>query len=175
MDSNRVPFCLAHPQQEWAQGWVVKRGSRCEGAEQDGSRAVAGEPLDGGPQPRRVASGSSLPSAGVPISLVINSTGLQAPGHLDSVELAHRSGRPLLTLPVQPLSNGSAQQLWGGPSFLAPQERFYLKVKGKDHEGNPLLRVSGVSYSGVAPGEWLALRSPSSPAAQSPFSSWTLP
>ncbi|CAD7667905.1 unnamed protein product [Nyctereutes procyonoides] len=92
------------------------------------------------------------PLQGVPISLVINSTGLQAPGHLDSVELSHSSGRPLLTLPTQPLSNGSTYQLWGGPPFHAPQERFYLKVKGKDHEGNPLLRVSGVSYSGVAPG-----------------------
>ncbi|VTJ68807.1 Hypothetical predicted protein [Marmota monax] len=92
------------------------------------------------------------PLQGVPISLVINSTGLQPPGRLDSVELAHHSGRPLLTLPARPLSNGSAQQLWGGPPFHAPQERFYLKVKGKDHEGNALLRVSGASYSGVAPG-----------------------
>lgn len=89
----------------------------------------------------------------MPISLVINSTGLQAPGYLDSVELSRSSGQPLLTLPMQPLSNGSAHQLWGGPPFHAPQERFYLKVKGKDHEGNPLLRVSGVSYSGVVPGE----------------------
>ncbi|KFO31930.1 Hemicentin-2 [Fukomys damarensis] len=92
------------------------------------------------------------PLEGVPISLVINSTGLQAPGLLDSVELSRPSGRPLLTLPTQPLSNGSTHQLWGGPPFHAPKERFYLKVKGRDHEGNSLLRVSGVSYSGVAPG-----------------------
>ncbi|XP_058380273.1 hemicentin-2 [Diceros bicornis minor] len=92
------------------------------------------------------------PLQGVPISLVINSTGLQAPGRVDLVELSHSSGRPLLTLPTRPLSNESTHQLWGGPPFHAPQERFYLKVKGKDHEGNPLLRVSGVSYSGVTPG-----------------------
>ncbi|XP_076984267.1 hemicentin-2 [Tamandua tetradactyla] len=92
------------------------------------------------------------PLQGVPISLVINSTGLQSPGHLDSVELSHSSGQPLLTLPTQPLFNGSTYQLWGGPPFQAPQERFYLKVKGEDHEGNPLLRVSGVAYSRVAPG-----------------------
>ncbi|XP_039085354.1 hemicentin-2 [Hyaena hyaena] len=92
------------------------------------------------------------PLQGVPISLVINSTGLRAPGRLDSVELSRSSGQPLLTLPVQPLSNDSTHQLWGGQPFRAPQERFYLKVKGKDHEGNPLLRVSGVSYSGVVPG-----------------------
>lgn len=84
---------------------------------------------------------------------MINATGLQGPGRLDSVELAHSSGRPLLTLPTWPLTNESGQQLWGGPPFRVPQERFYLKVKGQDHEGNPLLRVSGVSYSGVAPGE----------------------
>lgn len=99
----------------------------------------------------------TLPSTGVPISLVINSTGLQAPGRVDSVELSHSSGRPLLTLPMEPLSNGSTHELWSGPPFRAPQERFYLKVKGKDHEGNPLLRVSGVAYSGVAPGEWVVL------------------
>ncbi|XP_057580791.1 hemicentin-2 [Hippopotamus amphibius kiboko] len=92
------------------------------------------------------------PLQGVPISLVINSTGLQAPGRLDAVELSHSSGRSLLTLPTRPLSNESTHQLWGGPSFHTPQERFYLKVKGKDHEGNPLLRASGVSYRGVAPG-----------------------
>ncbi|XP_014387685.1 PREDICTED: LOW QUALITY PROTEIN: hemicentin-2 [Myotis brandtii] len=92
------------------------------------------------------------PLQGVPISLVINSTGLQAPGRVDSVELSRSSGQPLLTLPTQLLSNGSTHQLWGGPPFHAPQERFYLKVKGEDHEGNPLLRVSGVAYSGVAPG-----------------------
>lgn len=91
--------------------------------------------------------------AGVPISLVINSTGLQAPGHLESVELSHSSGKSLLTLPTQFLSNDSTHQLWTGPPFHVPKERFYLKVKGQDHEGNPLLRVSGVSYSGVAPGE----------------------
>uniref|UniRef100_A0A8C6W1G7 Hemicentin 2 n=1 Tax=Nannospalax galili TaxID=1026970 RepID=A0A8C6W1G7_NANGA len=100
------------------------------------------------------------PLQGVPISLVINSTGLQAPGHLDSVELSHSSGRPLLTLPTRPLSNGSTHQLWAGPPFHVPQERFYLKVKGKDHEGNPLLRVSGVSYSGVAPGAPLVSMAP---------------
>uniref|UniRef100_A0A2K6UV43 Hemicentin-2 n=1 Tax=Saimiri boliviensis boliviensis TaxID=39432 RepID=A0A2K6UV43_SAIBB len=100
------------------------------------------------------------PLQGVPISLVINSTGLQAPGRLDSVELAHSSGKSLLTLPTKPLSNGSTYELWGGPPFHTPKERFYLKVKGKDHEGNPILRVSGVSYSGVAPGAPLVSMAP---------------
>uniref|UniRef100_H0VN85 Hemicentin 2 n=1 Tax=Cavia porcellus TaxID=10141 RepID=H0VN85_CAVPO len=100
------------------------------------------------------------PLEGVPISLVINSTGLQAPGSLDSVELSHSSGRPLLTLPMQPLSNWSAPQLWAGPPFHAPRERFYLKVRGKDPEGNALLRVSGVSYSGVTPGAPLVSMAP---------------
>ncbi|XP_027279680.1 hemicentin-2 isoform X2 [Cricetulus griseus] len=100
------------------------------------------------------------PLQGVPISVVINSTGLQAPGHLDSVELSHSSGKSLLTLPTQLLSNGSTHQLWAGPPFHTPKERFYLKVKGQDHEGNPLLRVSGVSYSGVAPGVPLVSMAP---------------
>ncbi|KAM4877133.1 hemicentin-2 [Thomomys bottae] len=92
------------------------------------------------------------PLQGVPISLLINSTGLQAPGHLDSVELSHSSGRPLLTLPTRLHSNESSHQLWGGPPFRTPQERFYLKVKGKDRTGSPVVRVSGVSYSGTDPG-----------------------
>ncbi|XP_021050559.1 hemicentin-2 [Mus pahari] len=100
------------------------------------------------------------PLQGVPISLVINSTGLQAPGHLESVELSHSSGRSLLTLPTQLLSNGSTHQLWAGPPFYVPKERFFLKVKGKDHEGNPLLRVSGVSYSAVVPGVPLVSMAP---------------
>ncbi|KAL6061908.1 hypothetical protein STEG23_031527, partial [Scotinomys teguina] len=100
------------------------------------------------------------PLQGVPISLVINSTGLQAPGHLDSVELSHSSGKSLLTLPTQLLSNGSTHQLWSGPPFHVPKERFYLKVKGKDHEGNPLLRISGVSYGAVAPGMPLVSMAP---------------
>lgn len=106
-------------------------------------------------QPQSPAVLPHLLFVGVPISLVINSTGLQTPGHLESVELSHSSGRSLLTLPTQLLSNESTHQLWAGPPFHVPKERFYLKVKGKDHEGNPLLRVSGVSYSGVAPGECL--------------------
>ncbi|XP_038601048.1 LOW QUALITY PROTEIN: hemicentin-2 [Tachyglossus aculeatus] len=92
------------------------------------------------------------PLQGVPISLVINSTGLLPPGHLDSVELSHSSGRPLLSLPTRLLSNSSSGQLWGGPPFQAPRERFYLKVKGEDQDGNPLHRVSGVAYTGVVPG-----------------------
>uniref|UniRef100_A0A5F8HEY5 Hemicentin-2 n=1 Tax=Monodelphis domestica TaxID=13616 RepID=A0A5F8HEY5_MONDO len=92
------------------------------------------------------------PLQGVPISLVINSTGLLAPGRLDSVELSHSSGQPLLTLPAGSLSNTSSHQLWVGPPFRVPKERFYLKVKGEDHEGNPLHRVSNVAYNGVAPG-----------------------
>ncbi|XP_072488817.1 hemicentin-2 isoform X3 [Notamacropus eugenii] len=92
------------------------------------------------------------PLQGVPISLVINSTGLLAPGHLDSVELSRSSGQPLLTLPTEPLSNSSSHQLWVGPSFQVPKERFYLKVKGEDHEGNLLQRISNVAYNGVTPG-----------------------
>ncbi|XP_012876738.1 PREDICTED: hemicentin-2 [Dipodomys ordii] len=123
----------------------------------DKQQVTEGPPGCGFPRSPRTAPAlhcilGAVHPAGVPISLLINSTGLQASGHLDSVELAHSSGRPLLTLPTQLLSNESTHQLWGGPSFHAPQERFYLKVKGKDHTGSPLVRVSGVSYSGADSG-----------------------
>nr|XP_032653549.1 hemicentin-2 isoform X2 [Chelonoidis abingdonii] len=91
------------------------------------------------------------PVHGLPISVLINCTGLEPPGHLKGVELYNSSGQPLVSLPTRPLSNGSSSQLWVGPQFQAPKGSFLLKVTGEDPNGHPLQRVSGVAYTSVVP------------------------
>lgn len=93
-------------------------------------------------------------SAGLPISVVVNCTGLQPPGHLQEMELFDTSGHALLSLPMRPLSNTSSGQLWVGSPLHVPLGDFLLKVKGKDVQGHPLHRLSGVTYTSVVPGEW---------------------
>lgn len=95
----------------------------------------------------------SLPP-GLPISVVVNCTSLQPPGHLQEIELFNTSGHALLSLPMRPLSNTSLGQLWVGSLLRVPPGDFLLKVKGEDAQGHPLHRLSGVTYTSVVPGEW---------------------
>ncbi|KAK2535403.1 Hmcn2 [Columba guinea] len=92
------------------------------------------------------------PVQGLPISVVVNCTGLQPPGHLQEMELFDTSGHALLSLPMRPLSNTSSGQLWVGSPLHVPLGDFLLKVKGKDVQGHPLHRLSGVTYTSVVPG-----------------------
>lgn len=94
---------------------------------------------------------------GLPISVLVNCTGLRPPGRLREIELFNTSGHVLLSLPVQPLlnsSSGSTAQLWVGSPLWAPSGDFLLKVKGEDAQGHPMHRLSGVTYTSVVPGEW---------------------
>ncbi|KAM9594340.1 hemicentin-2 isoform 4-T4 [Morphnus guianensis] len=92
------------------------------------------------------------PSPGLPISVVVNCTGLKPPGHLQEFELFNASGHALLSLPARPLSNTSSGQLWVGSLLHVPPGDFLLKVKGEDTQGHPLHRLSGVTYTSVVPG-----------------------
>ncbi|XP_069729285.1 hemicentin-2 [Phaenicophaeus curvirostris] len=92
------------------------------------------------------------PVQGLPISVVVNCTGLKPPGHLQEIELFNTSGHALLSLPVRPLSNASSGRLWVGSLLRVPPGDFLLKVKGEDTHGHPLHRVSGVTYTSVVPG-----------------------
>ncbi|KAM6372038.1 LOW QUALITY PROTEIN: hemicentin-2 [Pluvialis apricaria] len=92
------------------------------------------------------------PVQGLPISVVVNCTGLKPPGHLQEIELFNSSGHALLSLPVRPLSNTSLGQLWVGSPLRVPLGDFLLKVKGEDAQGHPLHRLSGVTYTSVVPG-----------------------
>ena len=92
-------------------------------------------------------------SPGLPISVVVNCTGLKPPGRLQEIELFNTSGHALLSLPARPLSNTSSGQLWVGSPLRVPPGDFLLKVKGEDAQGHPLHRLSGVTYTSVVPGE----------------------
>ncbi|NXL95018.1 HMCN2 protein, partial [Alectura lathami] len=89
------------------------------------------------------------PVQGLPISVVVNCTGLEPPGRLQEIELLNSSGHALLSLP---LSNKSSGQLWVGSPLRAPPEDFLLKVKGEDARGHRLHRLSSVTYTSVVPG-----------------------
>ncbi|XP_074017166.1 hemicentin-2 [Numenius arquata] len=91
------------------------------------------------------------PVQGLPISVVVNCTGLKPPGHLQEIELFNTSGHALLSLPMRPLSNTSSGQLWVGSQLHVPPGDFLLKVKGEDAQGHPLHRLSGVTYTSVVP------------------------
>ncbi|KAM6193100.1 hemicentin-2 [Sarcoramphus papa] len=92
------------------------------------------------------------PVQGLPISVVVNCTGLKPPGHLQEIELFNTSGHALLSLPARPLSNTSLGRLWVGSPLRVPPGDFLLKVKGKDAQGHPLHRLSGVTYTSVVAG-----------------------
>uniref|UniRef100_A0A8D2MDL8 Ig-like domain-containing protein n=1 Tax=Zonotrichia albicollis TaxID=44394 RepID=A0A8D2MDL8_ZONAL len=95
------------------------------------------------------------PVQGLPISVLVNCSGLRPPGRLQEIELFNTSGHVLLSLPVQPLlnsSSGSSTQLWVGSPLWVPPGDFLLKVKGEDGQGHPLHRLSGVTYTSVVPG-----------------------
>ncbi|XP_051663785.1 hemicentin-2 [Manacus candei] len=92
------------------------------------------------------------PVQGLPISVVVNCTGLRPPGRLQEIELFNTSGHALLSLPMWPLSNSSSGQLWVGSPLRVPPGDFLLKVKGEDAQGHPLHRLSGVTYTSVVPG-----------------------
>ncbi|XP_009950773.1 PREDICTED: LOW QUALITY PROTEIN: hemicentin-2, partial [Leptosomus discolor] len=92
------------------------------------------------------------PVQGLPISVVVNCTGLKPPGRLQEIELFNTSGHALLSLPAWPVSNTSSGQLWVGSLLRVPPGDFLLKVKGKDAQGHPLHRLSGVTYTSVVPG-----------------------
>ncbi|XP_042642365.1 hemicentin-2 [Tyto alba] len=92
------------------------------------------------------------PVQGLPISVVVNCTGLKPPGRLQEIELFNTSGHALLSLPARPLSNTSSGHLWVGSPLRVPPGDFLLKVKGEDAQGHPLHRLSGVTYTSVVPG-----------------------
>lgn len=106
---------------------------------------------------------------GLPVSVVVNCSGLEPPGRLREIELFNSSGRALLSLPLRPLSNASSGQLWVGSPLRAPPGDFLLKVKGEDAQGHPLHRLSSVTYTSVVPGERSLLSTASPGGSKAPF------
>ncbi|XP_041428394.1 hemicentin-2 isoform X1 [Xenopus laevis] len=91
------------------------------------------------------------PIQGVPISALVNCTGLASPGKVDSLDLLRVSGEPFFSLPAQRLPYKRSKQLWSVPHFQAPRESFFMKVKGTDRGGYPFQRLSSVAYTSIIP------------------------
>ncbi|KAM4662543.1 hemicentin-2 [Discoglossus pictus] len=91
------------------------------------------------------------PIQGVPISALINCTGLSPPGQLESLDLLRVSGESLVSLPTQRLPYKRSKQLWMVPQFQAPKESFFMKVNGTDRGGHQFQRLSSVAYTSIVP------------------------
>ncbi|KAM8933893.1 hemicentin-2 [Pelodytes ibericus] len=91
------------------------------------------------------------PMQGIPISALINCTGLSPPGRVDTVHLMRVSGDSLLSLPAQRLPYKRSKQLWTVSQFQAPRQSFFIKVQGTDRGGHEFHRLSTVAYTSIAP------------------------
>ncbi|MEE6505501.1 hypothetical protein FKM82_005546 [Ascaphus truei] len=91
------------------------------------------------------------PLQGIPISALINCTGLSPPGQLESLDLLRVSGESVLSLPAQRLPYKRSKQLWSVPQFQAPKESFFVQVNGTDRGGHQFQRLSNVAYTSIRP------------------------
>uniref|UniRef100_A0A8C5QBV6 Hemicentin 2 n=1 Tax=Leptobrachium leishanense TaxID=445787 RepID=A0A8C5QBV6_9ANUR len=91
------------------------------------------------------------PMQGIPISALINCTGLSPPGKADTLDLMRVSGERLLSLPLQRLPYKRSKQLWAVPQFQAPRQSFFMKVHGTDRDGYRFQRLSNVAYTSIVP------------------------
>ncbi|CAH2316004.1 hemicentin-2 [Pelobates cultripes] len=91
------------------------------------------------------------PIQGIPISALINCTGLSPPGKVDTLDLTRVSGERLLSLSAQRLPYKRSKQLWAVPQFQAPKESFFMKVHGTDRDGYRFQRLSNVAYTSIIP------------------------
>ncbi|XP_071981860.1 hemicentin-2 isoform X2 [Engystomops pustulosus] len=91
------------------------------------------------------------PIKGIPISALINCTGLTPPGQVNHVELLRMSGEPYFSLPAERLPYKRSKQLWTVPLFQSPKGSFFMKVNGTDHNGHWFQRLSSVAYTSIIP------------------------
>ncbi|PIO09003.1 hypothetical protein AB205_0113860, partial [Aquarana catesbeiana] len=91
------------------------------------------------------------PIQGIPISALINCTGLSPPGLVNSLDLLRVSGDSYFSLLAQRIPVKHSKQLWTVPLFQAPRGSFFLKVNGADHNGYQFQRLSNVAYTSIIP------------------------
>ncbi|XP_069093155.1 hemicentin-2 isoform X1 [Pleurodeles waltl] len=91
------------------------------------------------------------PIQGVPISALINCTGLPPPGQVENLQLLDGSAQTLLSVPTERFTHGRSQQLWSASQFQSPKDSFYLKVAGTDRGGHAFQRLSSVAYTSIIP------------------------
>ncbi|XP_075041291.1 hemicentin-2 [Mixophyes fleayi] len=91
------------------------------------------------------------PMQGIPISALINCSGLAPPGKVNTLDLLRVSGESYFSLPTQRLPYKRSKQLWTVPLFQAPRGSFFMKVNGTDHSGHQFQRLSNVAYTSIIP------------------------
>ncbi|KAM4020614.1 hemicentin-2 [Anomaloglossus baeobatrachus] len=91
------------------------------------------------------------PIKGVPLSALINCSGLSPPGQVNHLDLLRVSGESFFSLPVTRLPYKRSKQLWTVPQFQAPTGSFFLKINGTDHNGYTFQRLSNVAYTSIVP------------------------
>ncbi|KAM9325336.1 hemicentin-2 [Gastrophryne carolinensis] len=91
------------------------------------------------------------PIQGIPISALINCTGLSPLGKVNSLDLLRVSGEPYFALAAQRLPYKRSKQLWTVPLFQAPRGSFFVRVNGTDHNGHQFQRLSNVAYTSIIP------------------------
>ncbi|XP_069842937.1 hemicentin-2 [Dendropsophus ebraccatus] len=91
------------------------------------------------------------PIKGIPISALVNCTGLTPPGQVNHLDLLRVSGESYFSLPAERLPYKRTKQLWTVPLFQAPKGSFFVKINGTDHNGYKFQRLSNVAYTSIIP------------------------
>ncbi|XP_073415578.1 hemicentin-2 isoform X1 [Dendrobates tinctorius] len=91
------------------------------------------------------------PIKGIPISALINCTGLTPPGQVNHLDLLRVSGESFFSLSATRLLYKLSKQLWTVPLFQAPPGSFFMKINGTDKNGYKFQRLSNVAYTSVVP------------------------
>uniref|UniRef100_A0A3Q1FDM7 Ig-like domain-containing protein n=1 Tax=Acanthochromis polyacanthus TaxID=80966 RepID=A0A3Q1FDM7_9TELE len=94
---------------------------------------------------------SSRPVQGIPTHILLNTTGLSPPARPDRLELLSITGEVVKTLPIRYYREREPYSLWNITEFIPPNEAFFLRVTGYDHDGFLFQRVSSVSFSSIIP------------------------
>ncbi|KAF3835346.1 hypothetical protein F7725_027904 [Dissostichus mawsoni] len=88
---------------------------------------------------------------GIPTYILLNTTGLLPPARLDRLELLSIKGEVIKTLPIRYYPERKPSSLWNITEFIPPNQAFFLRVTGYDHDGFLFQRVSSVSFSSMIP------------------------
>ncbi|XP_052788091.1 hemicentin-1-like [Mya arenaria] len=96
-----------------------------------------------------LVDGDRRPIGGIPTYMTINATDLGPPGALSQVSLVDLHGNILDQYPLTRDQNVGS--IYTSPSFIPPEEFFYVQVNGVDHGGYNLRRQTPTAITRVVP------------------------
>ncbi|XP_062570988.1 hemicentin-1-like isoform X1 [Saccostrea cucullata] len=100
-------------------------------------------------KPRNIATTELRPLEGVPSYVLVNTTDLDAPGHLQKLQLVSLNGIVLSEYPLQ--VDTGLKNIYGTEAFKPPSNYFYVKVVGEDDRGHVLWRTTPTAISPRTP------------------------